>query len=198
MRLETNPVTQLQTQGANSKNRKIRIIVIKIVFHHGEHVNISQSEAIEPSGVSIGPIILFMCLVKWVTLVLVSGIYVQHWVWIMAHVSPWAAVKIFKANLFCKTSFLICACLALRAEIAFWESCNACWVKLVKATTHSITSVVPKEGTTLAACFLHLETPDLPACCPLTSASESSSVASSHYGSLSFIGRFSWAWPISR
>ena len=72
MWLETNPATQLQVQGANSKNRTIRIIVIKIVFHHGELVNVSQSEAIEASGASIAWIILFMCLVKWVTLVLMS------------------------------------------------------------------------------------------------------------------------------
>ena len=64
MQLETNPVTQLQMQGANSKNKTIRIIVIKIDFHHGELVNISQSEAIEASGVSMAPIILFMRLVK--------------------------------------------------------------------------------------------------------------------------------------
>ena len=64
MQLETNPVTQLQMQGANSKNKTIRIIVIKIVFHHGELLNVSQSEAIEASGVSMTPIILFMCLVK--------------------------------------------------------------------------------------------------------------------------------------
>ena len=151
MRLETNPVTQLQMQGANSKNKIIKIIVIKIVFHHGELVNLSQSEAIEASGVSMAPIILFMCLVRWVTLVLISGIYVQHWVWMMAQVPPCTAVRISKANLFYKTTFLICACSALRAEIAFWESCNACWVKLVKASTRSITSVVPKEGTHTAA-----------------------------------------------
>ena len=117
MRLETNPATQLQVQGANSKNRTIRIIVIKIVFHHGELVNVSQSEAIEASGVSMALIILFMWLVKWVTFVLISGIYVQHWVWIMAQVPPCAAVRISKANLFCKTTFLICICSALRAEI---------------------------------------------------------------------------------
>ena len=63
-RLETNPVTQLQMQGANSKNRTIRIIAIGIVFHYRELVNVSQSEAIEASGVSIAPEILFMCLVK--------------------------------------------------------------------------------------------------------------------------------------
>ena len=48
--LERNPVTQLQMQGANGKNRTIRIIMIKIVFHHGELVNISQSEVTEASG----------------------------------------------------------------------------------------------------------------------------------------------------
>ena len=48
-RLETNPVTQLQMQGANSKNRTIKIIMIKIVFHHGELVNVSQSEVTEAS-----------------------------------------------------------------------------------------------------------------------------------------------------
>ena len=51
--LETNPGTQLQMQGENSKSRTIRIIIIKIVFHHGELVNISQSEVTEASGVSI-------------------------------------------------------------------------------------------------------------------------------------------------
>ena len=64
MRLETNPVAKLWIQGANSKNRTIRIIVIKMVFHHRELVNVSQSEAIEASGVAIALIILFMCLVK--------------------------------------------------------------------------------------------------------------------------------------
>ena len=64
MRLEANLATQLQMQGANSKNKTIRIIVIKIVFHPGELVNVSQSEAIEASGVSMAPIILFMRLVK--------------------------------------------------------------------------------------------------------------------------------------
>ena len=39
--------------GAKNKNITIRIIVIKIVFHHGVLVNISQSEAIEALGVSI-------------------------------------------------------------------------------------------------------------------------------------------------
>ena len=51
-------------QGANSKNKTVRIIVIKIVFHHGELVNISQSDAIDASGVFVAPIILFVCLVK--------------------------------------------------------------------------------------------------------------------------------------
>ena len=64
MQLETNQVTQLQMQGANSKNKTIRIIVIKIVFHHGALVNISPNEAMETSGISIAPIILVMCLVK--------------------------------------------------------------------------------------------------------------------------------------
>ena len=64
MRLETNPVIQLQMQGANTKNKIIRIIVIKIVVYHGELVNLSQSEAIEAAGVSMAPIILFMCLIK--------------------------------------------------------------------------------------------------------------------------------------
>ena len=52
-RLETNPVTQLQMKGSNSKNRTIRIIMFKIVFHPGELVNISQSEVTEASGESI-------------------------------------------------------------------------------------------------------------------------------------------------
>ena len=64
MQLETNPVTQLQMQGANSKNKAITIIVRKIVFHHGALVNISQNEAVEASGISKAPVILFMCLVK--------------------------------------------------------------------------------------------------------------------------------------
>ena len=51
--LETNPVAQLQMQGENSKNRTIRIIIIKIVFHHGEIVNVPQSEVTEASGESI-------------------------------------------------------------------------------------------------------------------------------------------------
>ena len=63
MQLETNPATQLQMDGENSKNRAIEIITIRIVFHH-ELVSISQSEAVEDSGVSIAGIILFICLVK--------------------------------------------------------------------------------------------------------------------------------------
>ena len=51
--LETNPVTQLQFQGANGKNRTIRIIMIKIAFYHGELVNLSQSKVTEASGESI-------------------------------------------------------------------------------------------------------------------------------------------------
>ena len=51
--LETNAVTQLQMQRANGKNRTIIIIMIKIVFHHGQLVNITQSEVIEASGESI-------------------------------------------------------------------------------------------------------------------------------------------------
>ena len=62
MQLETNPVTQLQMQGANSKNKTVRIIV-KIVFHHGALVNISQNEAVQASGICIASIILFMCLI---------------------------------------------------------------------------------------------------------------------------------------
>ena len=64
MQLEINPATQLQMLGTNSKNKAIRIIVIKIVVHPEELVNVSQSEAIEAPGVSMAPIILFMCLVK--------------------------------------------------------------------------------------------------------------------------------------
>ena len=51
--LETNPVTRLQMQGANSKNRTIRVIIFKIGFHQGELVNIPQSEVTEASGESI-------------------------------------------------------------------------------------------------------------------------------------------------
>ena len=65
-------------QGANSKNRRIRIIMIKIVSLHGKLVNISQSEVTEASGESIAWIILSMHLVNWVTLVLISGIYVTE------------------------------------------------------------------------------------------------------------------------
>ena len=64
MRLETSLVTQLQMQGANSINKTIRIIVVKIVVYQGKLVNVSQSEAIEALGVFMDPIILFMCLVK--------------------------------------------------------------------------------------------------------------------------------------
>ena len=121
--------------------------MIKIVFHHGELVNVYQSEVTEASGVSIAWIILFMYLVKWVTFVLISGIYIQHCIWIMTQVPPCEAIRISKVNLFCKTTFLICICLALRAELAFWESCKACWVKLVRVSTlYSIISVVPREG----------------------------------------------------
>ena len=74
MQLEENPATQLQMQGAKNKNRTIRIIVIKIVFHHGELVNISQSEVIDALGVSIASIILFIYLVKLETLVLIRYI----------------------------------------------------------------------------------------------------------------------------
>ena len=52
-RVEAESVTWLQVQGANSSSRTIRIISIKIVFHHGEVVNISKSEMTETSGESI-------------------------------------------------------------------------------------------------------------------------------------------------
>ena len=51
-RLETNPVTQLWVQGANSKKKIIRIVMIKIVFHHGELVKVLQSAVTEASGES--------------------------------------------------------------------------------------------------------------------------------------------------
>ena len=50
--LETNPVTQLWVQGANSKKKIIRIVMIKIVFHHGELVKVLQSAVTEASGES--------------------------------------------------------------------------------------------------------------------------------------------------
>ena len=53
--LETNPVTQFEIQGANSRKRTIIIITIKIVFHCGELVNVSQSEVTEALGESINP-----------------------------------------------------------------------------------------------------------------------------------------------
>ena len=52
-RLETNPVIQLEMQGANSRKRTIIIITIEIVFHCGELVNVSQSDVTEASGESI-------------------------------------------------------------------------------------------------------------------------------------------------
>ena len=51
--LETNPLTQLQMQGTNRKNRTVRNIMIKIVLHHGELVNVFQSVVTEALGVSI-------------------------------------------------------------------------------------------------------------------------------------------------
>ena len=50
--------------GSKQQKQNNRIVGTKLVFHHGELVNISQSEAVEASGVSIVPIILFMYLVK--------------------------------------------------------------------------------------------------------------------------------------
>ena len=110
-------------QGANSKNRTIRIIMIKIISHHGELGNVPQSEVTEASEESMAWIILFMYLVK-------SNI--GPYIWYICVTlglnnstsSSCVAFRIFKANLFCKTIFLICICSALRAEIAFWESCK--------------------------------------------------------------------------
>ena len=45
--------TQSQMKGANSNNRTIRIIMIKIVFHYGELVNVSHNEVTEALGVPI-------------------------------------------------------------------------------------------------------------------------------------------------
>ena len=50
--LETNPLTQLQMQGTNRKNRTIRNIMIKIVLHPGE-LMFFQSVVTEALGVSI-------------------------------------------------------------------------------------------------------------------------------------------------
>ena len=51
MKLETRNNSNYTVTDAGNKqqNRTIRIIVIKIVFHHGEQVNISKNEAIEAS-----------------------------------------------------------------------------------------------------------------------------------------------------
>ena len=51
--LETNSVTQLQRKEKNSINRTISFIMINIVVHLGELINISQSEVTEVSGESI-------------------------------------------------------------------------------------------------------------------------------------------------
>ena len=50
--------------GSKQENRTIRIIVIKIVLHHGKLVNVFQSVVTEALELSIAWIILFMCLIK--------------------------------------------------------------------------------------------------------------------------------------
>ena len=145
MQLETNPATQLQMQWANSKNRTIRIIAIRIVFHYGELVTISQSEAIEASGVSIACHLIHVF--SKVSNISAHIRYKYTALGMNNGTSSSLCSCLSKANLFCKTTFLICICSALRAEIAFWESCKACWVKLVRVSTlYSIISVVPREG----------------------------------------------------
>ena len=62
----------------------------------------------------------------------------------MAQVPPCAVARISKANQFCETTFLICICSALKAEVAFREFCKAGWVKLVRASTHSMTFVLSR------------------------------------------------------
>ena len=62
---ETRKKSSYTVTDAWSKQQKQnRIIVIKIVPHHGELVNVSKNEAIEASGISMAPVILFVCLVK--------------------------------------------------------------------------------------------------------------------------------------
>ena len=79
-----------------------------------------------------------------------SGIYTQHSALIIAQVPPWAAVSMSKAILFWITAFLICICSVFSAWIALRLSFRALWVKLVRASTLIILSIVPNEGTNIA------------------------------------------------
>ena len=69
----------------------------------------------------------------------------------MAQVPPCAAINISNAILFWRTALLSKACSEFKAAITIVLSFKACLVKLVKASTLSIMSVVPSDGTNIAA-----------------------------------------------
>ena len=69
----------------------------------------------------------------------------------MAQVPTCAAINISNAFLFWHTAWHIKASLKLKAAISIILSFEACLVKLVKASSLSIMSVVPSDGTNIAA-----------------------------------------------
>ena len=72
--------------------------------------------------------------------------YTQHSALIIAHVSPYAAVRTSKAILFCRTALRIRETSILSKEMLFSESLSAFAVYLLRASTCQMTSSCPKDG----------------------------------------------------
>ena len=69
----------------------------------------------------------------------------------MVRIPPCAAINISYAILFWSTALRSKACSEFKAAIAIVLSFKACLVKLVKASTLSLMSVVPSDGTNITA-----------------------------------------------
>ena len=90
-----------------------------------------------------------------------SRMYTQHSTLIIAQVPHWAAVSMSRAILLWITAFLFWICSSFKAYVAFVLSRRACFVKLVKASTLIIISVVPIVKSEVAQSSLTLCDPGI-------------------------------------
>ena len=139
-------------QGPQSRTIKTTITMVNIVFHQLPFTQDRTKVQKRVFSFDIAFTRFFMSSKAADTLPDKSGIYTQHSTLIIAQFPPWVAVTMFKAIQFWITAFLICIC-SFKAWMALALSRRACFVKLVKASTLIIISVVPIEGTYKAAIY---------------------------------------------
>ena len=157
----TKFIIHFKIQGLQSRTIKATISVVNPVFHQSPF---TQDRTEVQKGMFSFDIAFtwFFMLSKAVdTLSDKSGMYTQHSTLIIAQVPPWAAVSMPKAILLWITAFFIGICSSFKAWMAFVLSRRACFVKLVKASTLIVISVVPIKGTNKAAIYSYHWNTDL-------------------------------------